>query len=244
MNAFDTAWALLKKQPRFAFHVGNAPIGDPLDPSKLPSNEILTTLEHNEILERPHGIFAHPIGGNNKYKTHQAITKPTYNRLNNFLIDMMPYADKAFVGDYSVADSLGYHGQSLQEILAEINNDEEGRMVEGMESVYGDYDDEQQEMIEMLLSSIPDAYEPYIKDFSDWEGDRWELPPKIGSHEYVQIGDMWNSNEVELIDRNPQDTFEVIIPDKISPDDYFPLNRNSGIDDVKEWMKDRVGDNA
>ena len=224
MTAFDRAWALMKSRPRFVFHSGHAPIGEVLDPSNLRGIGGITTREHNQILQRPHGIFSHPIGGKNKYRLHQAITSPTYGKSNKFLIDMLPYEDVAYVGDYGVADSLGYHGQNLQELLIDDEM----------------YDEEGKETIQRLLDSIPSAYEPYIQNYSQWEGDRWKVPHSQGGYEYVEIGDMWDSNDVEILEREPQNTFEVIIPTKISPDDYFSLDRKAGIDEMKEWMANRV----
>jgi len=224
LTAFDTAWDLMKTKPRFVFHAGNAPIGEPLDPSKLPSNGIMTTRTHNEILQRPHGIFSTPIGSMNKYRLHEAINVPTYGKQNKFLIDMLPYDDVAYVGDYPVADSLGYHGEVLQDLL----HDDQA------------YDEDEHETFQRLIDSIPSAYDPYIRDYSEWKGKRWEVPPSSGGYEYVEIGDMWHSNDVEIADRSPQNTFEVIIPTKVSPDDYMPLGRREGIDEMKEWMADRV----
>jgi len=220
MTAFDTAWDLMKaRRPRFVFHSGSAPVGEVLDPSVLPSNGIMTTHKHNQILQRPHGIFSHPIGSNNKYRLHEAITSPTYGKENKFLIDMLPYENVAYVGDYGVADSLGFHGQNLQELLLD-------------DEMYGE---EEREGFQRLIDSIPNAYKPYIQNYSKWDGNRWTIP-----RGYVHIGDRWDSNDVEIIDHDSKDTFEVIIPTKISPDDYFSLDRKVGIDEMKEWMAKRV----
>ena len=123
-TAFDTAWQLLKEMPRFAVHRGRVPIGEPIDPSVSHDYSLMATLPHNEILNRPHGVFSHPIA-NREDEDYRMSMDFLLNDLRNmrprigheddrhFIIDMEPYADETIAGNMRAADALGFLYQNF-----------------------------------------------------------------------------------------------------------------------------------
>tara|TARA_R100000951_G_scaffold111312_1_gene110174 strand:+ start:3314 stop:4012 length:699 start_codon:yes stop_codon:yes gene_type:complete len=231
MSAIDIAFELLKAQPRFAYHGGHVPAGEPLKPSEMGDNQhaLISTMPHNEILGREHGVFGIPIGSS-KLPVSQLrdFTGMTRGGIGHNIIDLKPYVDETTAGNMKVADGMGNFYQSLEEANPDF------------ETPYSD------EWMQELKDIIARKYEDFNVPLSDWQGKL------IGENQITDNGnDPYNSIHLQTPDYNeltleipadmPEMNHETITHRQIDPEDVLPMRGNS-MRNIKQWMAERMRD--
>lgn len=241
-TAFDTAWQLVKEMPRFAVHRGRVPIGEPIDPSVSHDYSLRATLPHNEILDRPHGVFSHPIANREDEDYRMSMDfllndlrnmKPRLGHENDghFIIDMEPYADETIAGNMRAADALGFLYQGMEEAI--YGADE------------GDWEGYDQDYLDEMKEIMARKYRHFNKPAKDWMGDDDDVI--IGGDQMIDFGqgDMMfeitdptgASAPLQIPDQD--DMHEFITQRVIDPEDVLPMYGNSQ-KKIREWMADRV----
>lgn len=248
MSAFDTAWQLLKEMPRFAVHRGRVPVGEPIDPNINHDYSMLATHPHNEILDRPHGVFSHPIANNENEEYRMPLDflledlrnlrvrrdAQGMNRENDrhFIIDMEPYKKETIAGNMRAADALGFLYQNLEEAI--YNADE------------GDWEGYDQDYLDEMKEIMARKYRHFNKPVEDWMGDEDDV--LIGMDQITDVGmadlnfeitDPFGGSSVLSIADDTDMMHELITQRAIDPEDVLPMYGNSQ-KKIREWMADRV----
>lgn len=232
MSAIDIAFELLKAQPRFAYHGGHVPAGEPIKPSQMGDNQhaLMGTLPHNEILGREHGVFGIPIGSS-KLPVSQLrdFTGMTRGGIGHNIIDLKPYIGETTAGNMKVADGMGNFYQGLEDANPDF------------ETPYSD------EWMQELKDIIARKYEDFNMPLSDWQGEL------IGGDHYVP---RWSKRPFNMIEFQspdmtpitldlpadmPEMNHETITHREIDPEDVLPMRGNS-MRDIKQWMAERMRD--
>jgi len=234
-GAFEQAWLFLKNVPRFAHHSGGVPDDEPIRPSSGKNPRTFITHLHNEILNRPHGVFMHPIGAGDKFKQ---------NDIHDIVVDLAPYIDDSHVGNALAADKLGWLGMALNSRSGDDERYDEfdpvKRAIEDltMERVKPHQHDEVKRNIQQIYG------DNFIKPLAEWDkgtigNDLFEydwhgttLPFDATDDAFMHLNLSPNSFDNSRM-------HEIISPTPIDPDDYLNT-RGMHPDDVKAWMANRV----
>ncbi len=232
MSAIDIAFELLKAQPRFAYHGGHVPAGEPLKPSQMGDNQhaLISTIPHNEILGREHGVFGIPIGSSKlPFSQLRGFTGMTRDGIGHNIIDLKPYIGETTAGNMKVADAMGNFYQSLDEANAD------------WETPYSD------EWMQELKDTIARKYEDFNMPLSDWQGkligeDQIDTTSRDPYYNmiHLQSPDM-NEITLDLPADMPEMNHETITHRQIDPEDVLPMRGNS-MKNIKQWMAERVRD--
>lgn len=235
MTAFETAWELIKNVPRFAYHGGHVPIGEPIDPSMGGNNNhaAISTLPHNEILNRPHGVFSIPIGAeSNRKLSVSRLLNQFRNQVQggkeHYIIDTQPYRDETIAGNMLAGDAMGNFYQALEEANVDFHTP---------------YD---QQFMDELKENIQTKYEAFNMPLSQWGrgviGEREFIPSRDPYTQMFAI-DAPDMTEIpfEIPADVPEMMHELITPRAIDPEDVLPMYGNSQRK-IKEWMAERVRD--